>query len=305
MNSVSRNINELSGLLDDEIELLYEECREKLNEVENDLMDLLDDRSIQSSDFINQVFRAFHSVKGAAGFLANDQLRQLSHAAENVLGAVRDGKIDLTPVITEILLSAVGSLKQLAAQGEQPRDFDLNRHIEDLSRILAEQNSDQVALQAEPGSAESNVSKDTNVGKADVGNPAARLRILLVEDDFTSRVILQGLLRAYGDCHIAVNGREAVEAFRATCCSSDSYDLICMDVRMPEMDGTEAVRKIRDIEEENEVLSSSGVTIFMTTMIRDLKTVSSSYKALCDAYLLKPINGAQLEQHMLSFGLVR
>ena len=39
--------------------------------------------------------------------------------------------------------------------------------------------------------------------------------MLLVEDDFASRLLLQTFLSRYGECHIAVNGREAVEAFRA------------------------------------------------------------------------------------------
>ena len=41
------------------------------------------------------------------------------------------------------------------------------------------------------------------------------MRTLIVEDDFTSRLLLQSFLSQYGECHIAVNGKEAVEAFRA------------------------------------------------------------------------------------------
>lgn len=137
-------------------------------------------------------------------------------------------------------------------------------------------------------------------------NPRRRrnLKILLVEDDFTSRVMLQGLLLPYGQCHVAVNGREAVDAFSASFTTAKRYDLICMDVRMPEMDGTEAVRQIRSIEELHGVLSTSGVKIFMISAIGDLKTVSSSYGSLCDAYLLKPVTGVQLQQHLTEFKLL-
>lgn len=117
--------------------------------------------------------------------------------------------------------------------------------------------------------------------------------------------MLQGLLLPLGDCHVAVNGREAVDAFRAAFRTAKPYDLVCMDVRMPEMDGIEAVRKIRGIEEAEGVLSTSGVKIFMTTALNDLKTVNSSYGSLCDVYLLKPIDGSKLRQHLIDFRLLR
>jgi two-component system chemotaxis response regulator CheY len=124
-----------------------------------------------------------------------------------------------------------------------------------------------------------------------------RLKVLVTENEFTSRLILQDLLSKYGDCHVAVNGSEAVEAFRAALVANNGYDLICMDIRMPVMDGTDAVRLIRSIEEENGIYSSEGVKIFMTISIRDVGTVTKSFKALCDTYLFKPIDGTDLDEH--------
>jgi two-component system chemotaxis response regulator CheY len=130
------------------------------------------------------------------------------------------------------------------------------------------------------------------------------MNTLIVEDDFTCRLLLQSFLSQYGECHVAVNGKEALEAFRAAQKSGKAYDLICMDIMMPEMDGQTAVREIRAIEEAGGTFSSSGVKIIMTTALDDVKNVVQSYKALCDAYLFKPIDTGRLLGHLKEFHLV-
>jgi two-component system, chemotaxis family, chemotaxis protein CheY len=130
------------------------------------------------------------------------------------------------------------------------------------------------------------------------------MRTLIVEDDFTSRILLQSFLSQYGECHIAVNGREAIAAFRASQDSSNKYDLICMDIMMPEMDGQTAVKEIRAIEEAGGTLSSNGVKIIMTTALDDVKNVIQSFKQLCDAYVFKPIDTRKLLGHIRELHLV-
>ena len=63
------------------------------------------------------------------------------------------------------------------------------------------------------------------------------MKTLIVEDDFTSRLLLQELLRRFGPCHVAVNGVEAVDAVTAALTANAPYDLICLDIMMPVMGG--------------------------------------------------------------------
>jgi two-component system chemotaxis response regulator CheY len=130
------------------------------------------------------------------------------------------------------------------------------------------------------------------------------MKTLIVEDDFTSRLLLQSFLALYGECHIAVNGKEAVDAFRLAADCGSPYDLVCMDILMPEMDGNEAVKQVRALEEERGVLSSRGAKIVMTSAVTDPREVCESFKGLCDYYLFKPIDAGRLLGYLKEMRLV-
>jgi two-component system chemotaxis response regulator CheY len=70
------------------------------------------------------------------------------------------------------------------------------------------------------------------------------------------------------------------------------------------MDGIEAVRQIRAVETEDGVLSTNGVKIIMQTSTDPPKQVVGSFHALCDAYLVKPIEAASLSEEIRRMGLI-
>jgi two-component system chemotaxis response regulator CheY len=128
------------------------------------------------------------------------------------------------------------------------------------------------------------------------------MKVLIAEDDFTSRLLLQKLLAPYGECHIAINGREALTAFKEARGKRRAYDLICLDIMMPEMDGQTTSREIRTIEDGAGTRTGKKVKILMTTALNDMKTVTAAFRELCDDYLVKPIDKAKLLNHLSDFG---
>lgn len=120
------------------------------------------------------------------------------------------------------------------------------------------------------------------------------MKFLVVEDEFTTRLILQKILGEYGDVHIAVNGREAVEAVKSSLQNNEPYKLISLDVIMPEMDGHEALKAIRGLEAHFKVLHADRARVIMTTSLGDGKNIMSAFKEQCDGYLVKPIDRAEL-----------
>ena len=130
------------------------------------------------------------------------------------------------------------------------------------------------------------------------------MKTLIVEDDFTSRLLLQKLLAPYGAVDIAVNGREAVTAVAASLDSSDAYQLICLDIMMPEMDGYEALKQIRGMEEARGILPPGGAKIVMTTALERIRNVMQAFQGLCDAYVVKPVDKAHLLEQLHALELI-
>lgn len=130
------------------------------------------------------------------------------------------------------------------------------------------------------------------------------MKSLVVEDEFTSRLVLQTILGEYGEVHIASNGKEAVEAVHLSHKDGVPYNLIALDIMMPEMNGTEALKKIREIEEIFKLAPGEGAKIIMTTSLGDGKSIMEAFKDQCDGYLVKPIEKAKLLKYLQEFKLI-
>jgi two-component system chemotaxis response regulator CheY len=278
--------------LDDRLLIDYlDESRDALSTVESDLLTLEQQGEAFDEDRLNGAFRAIHTLKGGSGFFNLVKIGDLAHQAENVLALIRSRKMVPTPSRVHTLLRAVDCLRGLIDSPESSNQAVIAEPVAELAELYRQHCG---AIQS--SGAEATIRKQRDGG---------RLRVLLVEDDFACRLLLQTFLSRYGECHIAVNGVEAVEAAREAMAADQSYDLICMDIMMPEMDGCEAVHRIRALEEARGIRSTVGARIFMTTTVEEVKEVILCFKELCDAYLMKPIDLGQLQGEMKLHQLIQ
>lgn len=130
------------------------------------------------------------------------------------------------------------------------------------------------------------------------------MRILIVEDDFVGRKVMQRLLREYGDCDVAVDGLEAVKAFDLAWEAGTPYDVLFLDIMMPNMTGHDALRIIRAKEKERGIPSAKEVKVIMTSALDDVKNVTQSFfHGGATAYLVKPIEREKLLDELAKLGL--
>ena len=129
------------------------------------------------------------------------------------------------------------------------------------------------------------------------------MKSLIVEDDFAARRLMQIYLAPHGECSVAINGIEALSAIKLGIKENTPYDLVCLDIMMPEMDGMEALENIRKIEDENGIHGLDRVKIIMTTAKSQSKDIFGAFKTGCEAYLIKPIKKPELLSQIEKLGL--
>lgn len=121
-------------------------------------------------------------------------------------------------------------------------------------------------------------------------------RILVVEDDMVSRKFLSKVLVQYGDCDLVVDGLEAIDAYLLALKEEKPYDLICLDIMMPKIDGVKVLKAIRDLENQRKIDSNEKAKIIMTTALGETEIVIKAFDYGCDAYASKPIDIEKLKE---------
>lgn len=130
------------------------------------------------------------------------------------------------------------------------------------------------------------------------------MRILIAEDDFASRKFMLRFLSKYGECDVTVDGMEAVDAFLMALDNEEAYDLICLDIMMPALDGYQALKAIRDIEDERKIPEENRAKIIMTTALNEGRNVTKAFELGCVAYAGKPIDQEKFENVLKKLELI-
>ncbi|MEE9602693.1 MAG: Hpt domain-containing protein, partial [Thermoguttaceae bacterium] len=126
---------------DIDAELLGEfstECLDRIAQGEASLLEL--EGNPDDIERINEIFRAFHTIKGTSGFLELDAIQKLSHLAENLLDRAREGEIkivggyaDLSLKSCDMLREMIGDLSRVESGGALPKPERFDQLVDHLS----------------------------------------------------------------------------------------------------------------------------------------------------------------------------
>jgi two-component system chemotaxis response regulator CheY len=130
------------------------------------------------------------------------------------------------------------------------------------------------------------------------------MKMLVMEDEFVSRSVLMEILAPYGTIESAENGREALEKFQKALQSSERFDIVFLDIMVPEMNGQDVLKNMREMEQQYGVFALSGTKVVMTTALGDFNNVKTAFKHQCEAYLIKPLDREKVVSALQGLGIV-
>ncbi len=130
------------------------------------------------------------------------------------------------------------------------------------------------------------------------------MRILIVEDDEASGVFLKKVLSSYGDCDITYDGMETLEAYLLSLQDNEPYDLICLDIMIPKVNGVKVLKSIRELERKKRVKKNQRVKVIIITALAETQFLNDSLTDGYDIYVQKPIEKEKLHETICKLGLL-
>lgn len=128
------------------------------------------------------------------------------------------------------------------------------------------------------------------------------MKALIVEDEYISRTLLSEYLAPYAQCDVVADGHEALRVLTEKYKENERYDLVCLDIMMPGMDGQEVLNWLRRFEREQNIGEDDAAKVFMTTALDDPQNIMNAFTlGQCQAYLIKPILRERLVEHLREF----
>jgi two-component system chemotaxis response regulator CheY len=133
------------------------------------------------------------------------------------------------------------------------------------------------------------------------------MKCLIVDDDSVGRELLAHFLSEYAEIiDTAEDGAEAVKLFARSLQEGHPYNLVCLDILMPVMNGQEALKQMRCLERESDIPNTKMSVIIMTTALSSLQEIKEAiWQGDCNNYLVKPIAQADLVSLLSTYKLIK
>ena len=130
------------------------------------------------------------------------------------------------------------------------------------------------------------------------------MKILIADDEPVSRKLLELIMTSYGECGTVENGKAAIEAFKTAWENGKFFDLITLDISMPDISGLDVLLQIREMEKNKKVPANKRAVIIMVTGSADKDTIITAIQTGCNDYITKPFDRDTISRKLIKVGLI-
>lgn len=127
------------------------------------------------------------------------------------------------------------------------------------------------------------------------------MRSLVIDDEFVALTKMASLLASLGECDAATNGQQALELFLKAFKDRRPYDLIAIDINLPNINGICLLNRFQAEERMRNGLRSRKLIVSADSSVSNVRAALASH---CDAFLVKPVKRATLIEKLVSFRLL-
>jgi HD-like signal output (HDOD) protein/DNA-binding NarL/FixJ family response regulator len=130
------------------------------------------------------------------------------------------------------------------------------------------------------------------------------MKTLIMDDKLASRNLMEQIMAGYGECETVESGNAAIEAFQTACENRDFFDLITLDISLPDIDGLEVLFQIREMEKNKKVPVRKRAVIIMVSGSADKDTIIKAIQTGCNEYIVKPFDRDIISRKLIKAGLI-
>ncbi len=131
------------------------------------------------------------------------------------------------------------------------------------------------------------------------------MRILIVDDDLVCRLLLQALLSKVGNCDLAVDGGQGLAKLQASREEGgESYHLLCLDMRLPGIDGMTVLKHLRSEEKRLGIADENRTRVVITSANSEQELIIQAFEHGVDAFLTKPISIKSIMNQLVQLKLL-
>ena len=127
------------------------------------------------------------------------------------------------------------------------------------------------------------------------------MKILVVDDEFVALTKLTTILSKHGKCDAATNGSQAFKLFGDAITNFQPYNLVTIDINLPDMNGLELLKSLIGIEKDKKVIPAKKIVISADS---STDSIHRAVRNACDAFLVKPVQRQVLDKKLKELGLV-